>query len=513
LRSTGHPRPTRPLTVGVALALGLGALTACAPGSGDDGEDGGAERLRFAYAFTPTTALSPYSDDATTAYAAGATETLVQLDSAGLPTASLATAWEEVDATTWRFTLRDDVTFHDGTPMTAEAVAAAIDAAAAAEPLPRSLAGTTVDAEVDPDGGAEGASPAVLVTTAEPDPVLVQRLTSPELVVLAPSAYDDDPGQPTPIGTGTGPYVITDTDLTTQMTLDANDAYWGGEPALAGVDMTFVGEASARLSAFRAGQVDLAQALPAAQLDQIEAGQLLAVPLPRTVSLHLTQTSEVLADPGQRELVREAVSGLDLAGTIYAGNADPAGGLFVEAVSAWAADRPAPSYPTPAPTAASDEITLATFSDRPELPEMATAIADALRAEGFTVQVVVRPYDEMEGDYLSGAYDLVIMSRSYGQDTADPISYLQADFSCDGTYNISRSCDAGLDAELAAAQQLTGPDERAAAAVAAEALVLDDVLLVPLVHDKTQFGVEGVEGLAEDPFERAVVTVHTTVDR
>lgn len=506
-----HRSPhTVPVTAALVGSLALGA-TACAPGGagGSDAADG--DRLRLAYAFAPTTALSPYSDDATTAYAAGATETLVVLDPAGLPQPALASAWSQVDDTTWRFDLRDDVVFHDGTAMTAETVVASLDAAAAAEPSPRALSGTELDAEVDPDD--EGA---VLVTTTVADPVLLQRLTSPELVVLAPAAYDD-PARPTPVGTGTGPYEIVDTDLTTQMTLDAHGDYWAGAPAMDGVDVTFVGDATARLQSFRAGDVDVAQALPAAQLDQLADEEVLAVPLPRTVSLHLTQTSPVLADAGQRALVQAAVAPLDLAGTIYAGRATPAGGLFNAEVSAWAADRPARALPDPAAEASSTPITLATFTDRPELPELATVIAQALRDTGFEVELVTRPYDEMETAYLDGTYDLVIMSRSYGQDTADPIGYLQTDFGCpsetSGTYNISRSCDPALDTRLAADQLLVAPEERAAAAVAVEAEVLDRVWAVPLVHDATQFGVAGVDGLAGDPFERAVVTADTSVNR
>lgn len=39
----------------------------------------------------------------------------------------LATDWEQVDDTTWRFTLRDDVTFHDGSPFNAEVAKANLD--------------------------------------------------------------------------------------------------------------------------------------------------------------------------------------------------------------------------------------------------------------------------------------------------------------------------------------------------------------------------------------------------
>lgn len=155
------------VAMGIATVLGASVLAACSPGSDEADEN----RLRFAYAFAPTTALSPYSDDATTAYAAGATETLVRLDAEGLPEPSLATSWEQIDPTTWRFELREDVTFHDGTELDADAVVAALDHAAAAEPAPRALAGGQIDAETDPDDDR-----AVIVTTAAEDPVLVQRV-------------------------------------------------------------------------------------------------------------------------------------------------------------------------------------------------------------------------------------------------------------------------------------------------------------------------------------------------
>lgn len=502
MSSPHRPARTRRIVV-AALAASALALSACGSSSGsDDSGEASASRLRYAYAFAPVAALSPYSDDAVTSYGVGATETLAKLDRAGSPEASLATAWEQESPTTWRLTLRPDVSFQDGTAMTSQTVADSLNHAAEAKPLPRSLTGASISAAADGD--------AVVVTTAAPDPVLVQRLTSPELAILSPAAYEKDANQPTPAGTGTGPFEITDFDGASSATLEANDDYWDGEPALDGIDLTFVSEGDSRVSALRSGQVDLAQALPAGQLGSIDQDEIVAVPLPRTVSLHLTQSSAVFSDAGQREAAREAIAPLDIAGTIYDGKVDPAEGLF-SSVSTWADDRPAPTYPQAAEPSGTP-ITLATFSDRPELPEAATAIADAWRKAGFDVKTVVREYNQMEDDYLTGTYDAVIMSRSYGQDTADPITYLQADFGCDGGYNISLYCDETVDGELSDAAALPDVDARNTAAVAVESTLLSTVVVVPLIHDRTQFGtVDGLTGLAEDPWERAVVTSKTTL--
>ncbi len=219
-------------------------------------------------------------------------------------------------------------------------------------------------------------------------------------------------------------------------------------------------------------------------------------------------------NPGKRELARQAIADLDLAGTIYAGAADPARGLF-SSVSTWADSRTTAAYPQAeawGETETPKQITLATFSDRPELTEIATVVADEWRKAGFDVKTVVQQYDQMESDYLEGTYDAVIMSRSYGQDTADPISYLQADFGCEGGYNISLYCDQPLDADLAEAAQQSDVDARNEAAVTAEHELLSQVAVIPLIHDRTQFGIaEGLTDLAGDPWERAVVTAETTL--
>lgn len=501
--SPRHPRRLARLTLPVLVTLAF-ALSGCASTANGQGDQATSKpRLRYAYAFTPVAALSPYSDDAVTSYGVGATETLTALDSAGTPQPSLATSWRQVDPTTWRFTLRSGVSFQDGTPMSSQAVADSLTHATKARPLPRSLTGTALT--ITPDG-----TTTITVRTKRPDPIVVQRLSSPELAILAPSAYRD-PNAPTPVGTGTGPYTITRLNGTTSVVLEANARYWGGTPALAGVDLSFVADGASRSSALRAGEVDLAQALPASTLGQLSDDDVLAVPLPRTVSVHLIQTSRVFSQPGLREAAREAIAKVDLAGTIYDGHADRATGLFAPKVSTWAQDRPAPRYPS-AVSPDGRRITLATFSDRPEMSEIATALADALRKSGFQVKVVVQEYNQLESAFLDGTYDAVIMSRSYGQDTADPVSYLQTDFGCAGTYNISRFCDKAVDAELAKAAALTDVSRRDTAALAVEGTLLSDVSVVPLVHDRTQFGVKPrLSGLAEDPWERAVITAKTTL--
>lgn len=86
------------------------------------------------------------------------------------PSRLLATEWAQ-SGRSWTFTLRDGVTFHDGTKLTAEAVVNSLTKAAAASPKPRILDGVELTAKADGDK--------VTVTTATEDPLVPQRLSSP----------------------------------------------------------------------------------------------------------------------------------------------------------------------------------------------------------------------------------------------------------------------------------------------------------------------------------------------
>ncbi|GIF43902.1 ABC transporter substrate-binding protein [Actinoplanes xinjiangensis] len=458
----------------------------------------------------PNRRMSPFSQDAWRGAQLGASETLVNIDQAGAVTPGLAVSWSQVDATTVRVKLRDGVVFHDGTPLTAEHAAHSLTHAIAAEPVLRALVGVRLTATAVGGDTLE-------LRTAKPDPALLHRLASPQLVILAPKAYGRDPGAPDPLGAGTGPYRFTSLQGTSAATLERNDAYWGGRPALAGVDVRFLPEGSARVGALRSGEVDVVNQVPIAQLPNLGDRRLIEVPLPRTVSLYLvTAEGRTFADPGLRAAARAAVDPTMIAAGVFEGRADPAAGLFGPA-SGWAARHRAAARAAAAPPDTPDDpsgqrITLATYPNKPELPEAASVLAATLTARGFVVETVVRDYLTIEPEVLAGRFDAVILSRSYLLDVNDPIAFLTSDFSCAGSYNVARFCAPGFDSRLAAADGHTDLPSRHAAALALEAELVNRAVVVPLVHDRARLATAaGVTDLAADPYERTLVTVHTSL--
>ncbi|MES1010535.1 ABC transporter substrate-binding protein, partial [Vibrio cholerae] len=91
--------------------------------------------------------------------------------------------------------------------------------------------------------------------------------------------------------------------------------------------------------------------------------------------------------------------------TVYEKRAYVAQGLLGPAIP-WAAKLRQPiEHPISARHPNGATITLATFTDRTELPEVAVYLAQQLTQAGFTVKQVVREYSQIEADALAGKFD------------------------------------------------------------------------------------------------------------
>ncbi|ALC25663.1 ABC transporter substrate-binding protein [Streptomyces sp. CFMR 7] len=487
-----------------ATAL-LAAATACTSSGGS-----GDERLKVALAFPPAQAMSPYGDDAVILSRLAVVEGLTRLDKNGEAKPALATAWKRDGDRAWEFTVRRDAAFQDGTKLDAAAVARSLTAAQKASPKPRVLSDTTLTAT------AEGAG-TVRITTKDADPLLPQRLANPSLSILSAAAYGKDGGKVNPAGHATGPFTLAKVNGAVSATLERNDTYWGAKAKAPGVDVKFVADGTARANALRTKDVDVAEYVPISQASLLGDGMVHEFPSARTNGLSLNTERGVFADPAMRAAAREAIDSKALVDGVYEGRADTAQGLLGPGVP-WAAGlRTAPTgrvkAAAPAEVGKTQQIVLATYTNRPELPEAATVVQQQLEKRGFTVKQVVRDYAQMEADALAGKYDAFIQARNTLLDTADPLSYLASDFSCDGSFNITQLCAKPVDTAVGKAAALADTDARHRAEMAAEAAILGSDALVPLVHERFVQGYDEtrVQGVALDPMERTLITADTRI--
>ncbi len=183
---------------------------------------------------------------------------------------ALALAWEvNDDYTAFTFNLRQDVTFHDGTPFTAEAVKASFDHIVSDAVLESGGKTLLVDhqyvgTEVIDDHTA-------VVTFAASYPTFLRDAARQWLSISSPAAleqYGADYGR-NPVGTG--PFRFVQWDAQSQIVVERNPDYnWAPEFAahqgaahLDEVIFRFLPEAATRLTAFQTGEVLVASEPPA----------------------------------------------------------------------------------------------------------------------------------------------------------------------------------------------------------------------------------------------------------
>ena len=174
---------------------------------------------------------------------------------------SLAVSWENIDELTWEVKLREGVTFHDGSPFTAEDVVFSLERAG---DIPNSPAPFT--ANVAPLASMEVIDPlTVRFTTTKPTPQFMELAGLVYIVskAAAETATIDDFNSGA-AAVGTGPYKFVEWVPGDRLTLAANENYWGDAPEFENVTFRLISNAAARVAALRAGDVDLIDAVPPA---------------------------------------------------------------------------------------------------------------------------------------------------------------------------------------------------------------------------------------------------------
>jgi len=227
-----------------------------------------AKTLRFASAFDPNS-LDPHSLALLyqTRVVTQVYEGLVNRDRDYRIEPSLATSWKMVGPTTWRFSLRANVKFHDGTPFTADDVVFSIGRALQKNSQRSSqLRGVAGARKVDPL--------TVDILLDAPDAVLPEKLY---LVAIMSHAWAEKHGVQQPQdynakqethavrnANGTGAYRLKSYEPDRRLVLVANPDWWGrGDPAatapLGNVTeaiYTVIQQDGTRLAALASGEVD-----------------------------------------------------------------------------------------------------------------------------------------------------------------------------------------------------------------------------------------------------------------
>lgn len=178
------------------------------------------------------------------------------------PSPMLATEWNQIDERTWEFTLREGVTFHDGSPFDAQDVKASLELASGTTDVVTVHADSWVPTTVEIVDDFT-----VLLVTEEPFAPLFSALFNTQIVSAEDLAGDLEALKVQP--NGTGPFRLV-TDEPNRKVMEGNADYWAGAPQITELVWEFVQDPQTRLNALLAGQAEAIDRVPPQHLQVIE---------------------------------------------------------------------------------------------------------------------------------------------------------------------------------------------------------------------------------------------------
>lgn len=442
------------------------------------------------------------------------TETLVDYDIAGSPVPGLASAWEvSEDGLRWRFHIRRDVRFHDGTPMTVDDVRRALVGA-------QRPAGVLSRAPIE---AIEANGTTVLIRLSRPFMPLPALLSHSSTQVLAPASFSPS-GKVTSI-VGTGPFRIRLLEPPQRFSVERVEDWRGPRPAIRSISYLSVGRAEMRALMAESGQADLAYGLDPGSLARLRnnpAVKLHGVPIPRTTMLKVNAGHPWLTDPATRQALSMALDRRGIATAIMRDPSLAASQLFAPTLRGWHQPTLTPLAHDPRAARAIFEgqgwrpgpdgilqrngerfaLTLRTFLDRPELPVISAAIQEQYRVAGIAIRVAVGNSSDVPYGHRDGTLQLALVARNYGV-VPDALGTLAQDFSGrGGDWGPMNWSDPGVSDALAALPSAQG---NAAALRDQIATTLQSALpLIPVLWYRQSLAASpALSGVSIDPFERS----------
>lgn len=394
---------------------------------------------------------------------------------------ALATDWTiSDDGLEYTFSLRANVTFHDGTPLNAEAVKFNFDRMlredhpfASTGPFPLSFFFSSVkDVEVVDELK-------VKFTLTEPFAPFMSNLASPTGLIVSPAAveqYGKDYGRH-PVGTG--PFKFEDWRSNTSVVVSRNDAYWDGAPPLEAVIFRPITDANTRVAEMLSGGIDVLLETPPDNIAQFSGDakyQVKEAVGPHVWYVMLNAKSGPFADQRVRQAVNYAVNKESLVNDVLQGTAAVSAGPIPPAFN-WAYNAEVQPYPYDPEKAkallaeAGVEGATLTFlvteggSGMLDPVPMGTAIQADLAAVGLNVEIKTYEWNAFLAEVnpgLEGKGDMAEMAwMTSDPDTLPFLTLRTAAFPAEGGFNSSYYSNPEVDTLLDKARATTDPAVRA----------------------------------------------------
>lgn len=361
------------------------------------------------------------------------------------------------DGLDYTFHLRDDVTFQDGTPVTAEDVVFSLETYKASEYQGSQISMmTSVEATDDYT---------VVCHLDTPYAPFLQGIVSP--FIFSKEYYESDPEGCVTNPIGSGPYKFVSRTTGSSIVLEAYEDYYRGAPAIKNISFEVIPDTATKAIALQTGEVNFAE-VDSSALVQLEANPAITVDEVETsgfayVSMNLEK--EPFNDVRVRQAINYAINRENLVAVCYDGKAEVNSNLCAKHRFGYSDDQLQYTYDPEKAKELLAEAGITTPYNLGELlvaekySNLATVIQNDLKAVGLEVTIGVKEFNAYIGDLTSGNYGITALTMTLEGDTQSLEMAYITDYI--GTANNARYSDPEMDELFNQARTETDSDARA----------------------------------------------------
>jgi ABC-type transport system substrate-binding protein len=424
---------------------------------------------------------------------------------------ALAESWDvSEDGKTYTFHLRKGVTYHDGAPFNTDAVIAWFNSIkegapgsqydATKMPYMRDFITTWIDSIEKKDDLT------AVFHLPNPYSPLLANLAIPIASIPSPKSIGQSLDQAGVNPSGTGPFKLAKPDDWTrdsQLVLTANPDYWGGAPKAQQLIIKVTPESSTRLQQVENGELDIAWALSAEDIESAKDNPDLKLVEDAGLNTNCVEfniTKDPFTSKEVRQALNYAINKQELSDGLYNGAMVPAGGVLPPVD--WAFNPDLKSYPFDADKAKEllkqagyDEAKPLTFTFmaytvprgyNPAGDRLATAIQEYWSAVGVKADIQTEEWTQYRADRRADKFQSSL--SGWMGDNGDPDNFLYSLLAgpSAGAANTSWYKNDAVDKLLTEAQRTSDQEKRKPLYHQAEQMIVDDAPWAFLGYQKHQ---------------------------
>ncbi|MDH2997360.1 ABC transporter substrate-binding protein [Pasteurellaceae bacterium LFhippo2] len=442
-------------------------------------------------------------------------ETLLEANLQGELIPNLASEWKSNEnATIWTFTLRD-AKFHNDQTVTAQAVANSLNIALSKPSILKNAFVKEIRAISPNQVEIELTKPFV------PFPYFLTHYTT---IILAEQAYNEKGDVVELIGTGA--FKPTKIEAPQKLESVRFEQYWGTKPKLLQANYLASSRSETRMLMAQSDESSLVFNLDTASVERLKNDSKLALTsgsIARTIQLKMDVAKPFFNDIAIRKALSDSINRKAIAESVLKIEDGIADQILPKAFADWRietaaqqvdlakikADLTAAGYLFNAEGKLTDKdgkpfsFTLRTFSDRPELPIIATILQAQWKQIGIDMNVSVGNFSEIPAGHQDGSLEMALYAFNYGK-TLDPFGVIVSDFANNGSdWGVMNWQNATVDNALQQLETERDPQKAKALKQTVSKIIYDELPIIPVVYyQQNVVAHKEVKNVTLDPFER-----------